>query len=157
MTDLSRTRSLIYSLAFTLLLSAAATSTANAQSADTRPEAATQPGLDSVTTASAAPGQKRLLLTLDAAFIGLQALDTASTLRALDHGLVEGNPLMSGLTDNPAAFIAMKSATTAGIVLLGRKLSARHPLAGIILMSAIDGATSFVVARNFALTARYVR
>src|SRR5438105_2931355 len=104
MTDLARTQSLIYSFALTMLLSAVATAPANAQSAARPPDVATQPRLDSVTTATAAPGHKQLRLTLDATFIGLQALDTVSTLRALDRGLVEGNPLISGLTGNPAAF-----------------------------------------------------
>jgi hypothetical protein len=42
-------------------------------------------------------------------------------------------------------------------VLLGRKLSERHHLASIVLMSAIDGAMSLVVARSVALTSGYRR
>src|SRR6187401_1439355 len=119
--------------------------------------AITQHDLESARTAPGVPGRKRLLLTLEATFIGLQALDTASTLRALDRGLVEGNPVMRGLTNNPGAFIAMKSATTVSIVLLARKMTGRHHLANILLMSALDGAYSFIVARNLALTASHGR
>jgi hypothetical protein len=132
-----------------------------AEDATTRDEpparAVTPPRLDSAVTAPPSRARTRLLLTLEATFIGLQALDTATTLRALDRGLIEGNGIMRGVTNHPGAFIAVKSATTVGIVLLGRKLSERHHLASIVLMSAIDGAMSLVVARTVALTSGYRR
>src|SRR4051812_48759632 len=104
MSGLSRTRSLNYLFALTLLLTASATSIADAQTPDTGQEvpvphqsggefsgltdvpkadhdrsvsALIQRPVGSALTATTAPERKHLLLTLEATFIGLQALDTA--------------------------------------------------------------------------------
>ena len=96
-----------------------------------------------------------IFATLEASYIGLQALDVVSTLSALDKGHVEANPLMRRLAADPAALIAVKAAATGGTVLLARHIAGRNRLAGIVLTAALDGAYSYIVARNFALSASH--
>jgi hypothetical protein len=98
-----------------------------------------------------------IFATLEASYIGLQALDVVSTLSALDKGHVEANPLMRGLATEPAALAAVKAAATGGTVLLARRLARRNRMAGIVVMAALDGAYSYIVARNFALSTRPAR
>ena len=110
-----------------------------------------RPSLDARSPGTTTRGP--LFAALEASYIGLQALDVASTLSALDKGYVEGNPLMRGLTAHPAALIAVKAAATGGTVLLARRIAGRNRMAGILLTAALDGAYSYIVARNFALSA----
>jgi hypothetical protein len=83
-----------------------------------------------------------------------QALDIHSTLKALDRGGVEMNPLLSGLTGNKAAFIAVKSAVAAGSILAARRLAKRNKVAAIISMVAINAAYGLVAHHNYKVAGR---
>ena len=89
------------------------------------------------------------LPALYASFGVLQALDAHSTLRALDRGQMEGNPVMRGIASQPAAVVGIKAATTAGTIFLTEKLWRRHRTAAIVLMVALNAGYAAVVAHNY--------
>jgi hypothetical protein len=101
-----------------------------------------------VRSAARRPGA---LLPLYASFITLQALDLYSTTAALDHGAVEANPAMSGLTGNALAMAAVKGAGTAGVIYATEKLWKRNKAAAIGLMIGANSAMIWVVQHNYGL------
>jgi Domain of unknown function (DUF5658) len=129
--------------------------TPGVKSVELSPAADVQPSLD--VHSPTPPTRGPIFATLEASYIGLQALDIASTLSALDKGYVEANPMMRGLTAHPAALVAVKAAATGGTVLLARRIAGRNRMAGILLTAALDGAYSYIVVRNFALAAAPTR
>ena len=69
---------------------------------------------------------------LNASYLGLgvlQTLDAHSTLRALDSGMQERNPLMRWASSHPAAFISFKGAATAGTILRAKRFARSTPSA----------------------------
>jgi Domain of unknown function (DUF5658) len=76
-------------------------------------------------------------------------MDVHSTRRALAGGHTEGNPFMSGIASNTTAFVAVKAATAASVILLSEKLRKRNRVAAIGLMVAVNAATAAVVAHNY--------
>jgi hypothetical protein len=90
------------------------------------------------------------LRTLETSFVALQALDAATTLRAVGHGLEERNPLMRGLVGQPAAFIAVKAGATASTIWLLRRVARQNRAAAVLTLAAINGGYAVLVARNAA-------
>ena len=90
-----------------------------------------------------------VLPALYVSFGALQALDAHSTLRALDRGQAEGNPVMRGIVSQPAAVVGLKAATTAGTILLTEKLWRRHRTAAIVLMVAVNAGYLAIVTHNY--------
>jgi hypothetical protein len=82
-------------------------------------------------------------------FIATQALDVHSTLRAIDAGAVEANAAMRWATESPARFIALKSATTTGIVFLIEKVRKKHPKTAMFLLVGLNSASAVIVAHNY--------
>ena len=89
------------------------------------------------------------LLPLYASFLSLQALDVHSTLRAIDGGAAESNPLMAPFTGRPAAFVALKAGTSAGILYMTERVRRRSPLAAVVMMAAFNSVYATVVANNY--------
>jgi len=81
----------------------------------------------------------------------MQGLDVHSTLRALDRGAVEANPLMSGVTRNRAAFIVTKAAVAASTILASRQMAKRNKVAAIVTLVAINSAYAMVVKHNYSV------
>ena len=94
------------------------------------------------------------LRALEASLIGLQALDVVSTMRAIERGHTETNPLMHDVAGRPAAMVAVKAGSTAATVWLVRRLAKRNRVAALATMVAIDAAYAAVVARNFHVASR---
>jgi len=89
---------------------------------------------------------------LNASYLGLgvlQTLDAHSTLRALDSGMQERNPLMRWASSHPAAFISLKGAATAGTILVAEKIRKKHPKRALAFMTAINAAYALVVVHNY--------
>ena len=99
----------------------------------------------------AAPTQssRGVLLPLYASFAALQALDAHSTLRALDAGATEANPLMGGLSRTPAALLAVKAGIAASTIYLVEKVRSRSRGAAIALMAALNSLYATIVAHNY--------
>jgi hypothetical protein len=110
---------------------------------------------DTVRTATdavvATPTQRPrgVLLPLYASFAALQALDAHSTLRALDAGATEANPLMGGLTRTPAALLAVKAGMAASTIYLVEKVRIKSRGAAIALMAALNSLYATIVAHNY--------
>jgi len=99
-------------------------------------------------------GNSRLMISLYAVTAVTQALDVHSTIKALDRGGVETNPMLSGLTGNKAAFIAVKGAVAAGSIYAARQLAKRNKVAAIVTLVAINAAYGLVAQHNYKVASR---
>ena len=98
-------------------------------------------------------GESALLTSLYVTTAITQALDIHSTMRAMDRGGVETNPLLSGIAGNKAAFIAVKSAVAAGSIFAARRLAKRNKVAAIATLFALNTAYAFVAHHNYKVAA----
>jgi Domain of unknown function (DUF5658) len=96
-------------------------------------------------------GSRLVFSSLYAGLITTQALDVHSTLRALDAGHREANPVVRWTTDTPAAFVSFKAATTVGTMYLIQRVRKKHPKRAMLLLAAIDTAFALVVAHNYSV------
>jgi hypothetical protein len=82
----------------------------------------------------------------------LQALDYHSTRRALADGSArEANPLMRSIVNNPPAFIAVKAAATAGVIVLGERMWKKSRVGAVLFVAGTTAAMAVVVGRNYAV------
>jgi len=92
---------------------------------------------------------RQLFSSLYVGLVTTQVLDIHSTLRALDAGHREANPLARWATGNPVTLVAFKTAATAGTMVLVERVRRKHPMRAAILLAAVDTAYAFVVAHNY--------
>jgi len=108
-------------------------------------------------SAVAAPAPRPVLLTaLYGSFVGLQALDVHSTMRAVrSGGGQEANPALQGLVGSPAAMFAVKAGATASIIVASERLRrAHHPRAAVVLMIGANSAYAMIAAHNYTVPQR---
>jgi hypothetical protein len=87
--------------------------------------------------------------SLAATFVGLQAVDVATTLHAVRSGKgIEANPLVGGLANHPAAFVAVKGALVTATVLSINSLSKKHPKGAVFAMIGLNAASAWIVRSN---------
>ena len=79
----------------------------------------------------------------------LEALDVHTTMAALDRGATEANPVMGGLVQNKAAFVAVKAGTAAGAIYLADRLRTRSRVGAFLLMTGFNSLYATVVANNY--------
>jgi hypothetical protein len=92
------------------------------------------------------------LIPMYASFAALQGLDYHSTTKALSSGVgKEGNPVMGAVVGNKGAFLALKAASTAGVVLVGEKLWKKNRAGAIVFMAIANGVMASVVAHNYSV------
>jgi len=132
------------------LIAAAAPRAASAQSIDGLSlspaiEAARMPP---IAAAPRAPERPAALVPLYVSFATLQALDTASTMRALNRGGSEANPLVAPVVGSPAAFIGAKAAASALAIAASERLWKDHRTLAIATMIGMNVGCSLVVAHN---------
>jgi hypothetical protein len=96
-------------------------------------------------------GRRSVIVPLYAMFAGLQALDAHSTMRALDAGAVEANPMMQWAAGSPAALIAVKSAAAAGTIFLAEKGWKKNPVRTVVLMAVLNGAYAGIALHNYRI------
>lgn len=99
-----------------------------------------------------APAQTRTSPMMKSLYVStalMQGLDVHSTLKALDNGAIEANPLMTGVTKNKAAFIAMKAGIAAGTIFAAHKASKKNRAAAIISLVAINSVYAMVINNNY--------
>ena len=99
-----------------------------------------------------APPQKRIDPMMSSLYVStalMQGLDIHSTMKALDNGAIEANPLMKGVTGNKAAFIAMKAGIAAGTIFAAHKASKKNRVAAIVSLVAINSVYAMVVNQNY--------
>jgi hypothetical protein len=107
-----------------------------------------------VTIRAVRPPDRVATAAMYGGFVTLQALDAHSTLRAIDAGLTEANPLMRWATDHPVAFVSMKAGATMATLLVSEKIRKKHPKRALIFMAAINATYAFVVAHNYRAPGR---
>lgn len=90
-----------------------------------------------------------LMVSLYATTATMQALDVHSTIRALDRGAVEANPVMGGIVQNRTAFIATKAAVAAGTIYAAHQVAKKNKVAAAITLIAINSAYAFVAHHNY--------
>ena len=90
-----------------------------------------------------------VLVPLYASFVALQLLDAHSTLRGIDAGATEANPVMGGIAHKPVALVAVKAGLTASTIYLVEKLRVRSRRASIALMAVLNSAYVTIVAHNY--------
>jgi hypothetical protein len=79
----------------------------------------------------------------------LEAYDSYSTLKAVNLGAVEGNPLMSGLVDHPAEFLIRKSVVTVASIYTAEHLWRTHKRrSAVLVMVLTNGVMTAVAAHN---------
>ena len=91
----------------------------------------------------------RALMPLYAVQITLNALDVHSTMRALDAGHREGNPLFND--GSASKMIGAKVASTVLSVYLAEKLWKKNRVAAVVMMAGINAGMMAVVANNYRL------
>jgi len=79
----------------------------------------------------------------------LQGLDVHSTLSSIRRGADEANPMMKGLVDHPAMFVATKAALTSATIIAVRSIVKRNKLAAIATLVAIDSLYVITVRHNY--------
>ena len=79
----------------------------------------------------------------------LQAYDAYSTLKALNLGAVEANPIAQGVVGNPALFIGVKAAVSAASIMAAEKMwKNHHRVAAVATMVATNSIMAMVAANN---------
>jgi hypothetical protein len=106
-------------------------------------------GINAAGPALSAQPRPGALIPLYASFATLQGLDAHSTLRALDQGAVEANPMMKGIAGNPTALLAVKAAGTAGVIFASEKMWKKNRAAAMFFMVAVNSAMAWVVQNNY--------
>jgi hypothetical protein len=95
------------------------------------------------------------LVPLYVSFAGLEALDLQSTYRALHTpGARESNPVARTMVGNPAAFTAVKLATTASFVLATEKLWKKHRVAALTFATVGNAVMAGIVAHNYRVAGK---
>ena len=106
---------------------------------------------------SAIPQEKRpsrSLTGLGVSFGVLEALDVYATVRGVNNGYAEANPLLRGSASHPFALATLKSLSAASTILLTRRLARRHRPAALVMMTAVNAAYATIVAHNMRLAGR---
>ncbi|HVW05345.1 MAG TPA: DUF5658 family protein [Vicinamibacterales bacterium] len=95
-----------------------------------------------------------LMTSLYASTFAMQALDVHSTLTAFDAGAVEANPLMTGVTKNRLAFVALKAGIATSTVLAAHNMAKRNKVAAIATLVAMNSAYAMIVQHNYRVAQR---
>ena len=89
---------------------------------------------------------------LPALYVGsalLQAFDAYSTMKAINLGGTEANPIMKGAASSPAAMIGVKAAVTTASILAAERMWKNHnPTGAIVTMLASNGFMAWVAMHN---------
>jgi hypothetical protein len=102
-------------------------------------------------TAAQGPAKRpAALLPLYVSFTALQFADVHATLRALDAGGREGNPVFAGLR-SPAGMLAVKAGLALGTTYAVERLRKKSPRTAVVLMIALNSAYAGIVAHNYAV------
>ncbi len=87
----------------------------------------------------------------------LQGYDAYSTLTVLKHGGVEVNPVMTGITRHPAAFIGLKAGVTVMSIMAAERMWKNHNRVGAIVTMVASNSLMAMVAANNARVLSQVR
>jgi hypothetical protein len=97
------------------------------------------------------------LISLYVSFATLQALDVASTRKALNAGAVEANPLVAPIAGSPLAMTAVKAGVAGAMIYASERLWKTNRKAAVLTMIGLNAAYGFAVAHNYGVAARQRR
>lgn len=99
-----------------------------------------------------------ILPTLYGGAAALQAFDAFSTLKGINAGAVEANPVMKSVVGNPGLYIGLK-ATVAGASIMAAERMWRNNrrVTAILMMAASNGVMAAVAAHNASVLSRQAR
>jgi hypothetical protein len=98
----------------------------------------------------APPTRPALLVPLYSSYIALQGLDIHSTLTTVGSGRArEANPLLREVAHSSSGLIALKAASTMGVIWGTEKLWKKNRVAAVLLMVGVNSAMTYAVARNY--------
>ena len=97
------------------------------------------------------PRRPKALVPLYVSYATLQAFDIHSTLRALDRGAAEANPLMTRVTASPVSLVAVKVASTAGVFYTTERMWKHNRVAAVVFMVGANSAMAWVVQHNYRI------
>jgi hypothetical protein len=83
-----------------------------------------------------------------------QGLDAHSTLKALNAGATERNPLMSFLTSHPPAFLALKTSAAAGLIFAGQRIAKHNKVHAALALVAVNSAYLVIATHNYRVASR---
>lgn len=90
-----------------------------------------------------------LIVALQATTVATQALDVHSTMKAIDRGGVEANPVMAGIVKNKAAFIGVKAGLGAGFMYATHRMAKRSKVSAIVTAAAVNSVYLLVAHHNY--------
>ena len=99
------------------------------------------------------PARPAPLVGLYVSLAGLQALDIASTQRALKAGAVEANPLVAPFARSPLALAAIKAGVTGATILASEQLWRSNRKAAVLTMLAVNAGYAAIAAHNYRVAA----
>lgn len=94
-------------------------------------------------------GGSALMPSLYASTAVMQALDLHSTMKGLNAGAVEGNPMMSGIVEHKAAFVAVKAGVAVSTMLAVRQISKHNRVAAVLTAVGINSLYAAVASHNY--------
>jgi hypothetical protein len=107
------------------------------------------------TPATRPPSRGPILPMLYISLAALNVYDGSSTTRALKRGAAEANPMLVGISGNPAALWAVKAGVTAGTIVTAERLWRQHRRgAAIGMMIVSNGLMAAVAAQNASVIRR---
>jgi len=89
------------------------------------------------------------LMPLYGSLAVLQGLDMHSTMKGIGSNGSEANPVMRPFVDNGAAFFAMKSSVTLGVIWVSEKMWRKHRKAAVVSVFVLNVVMAGVVANNY--------
>lgn len=92
---------------------------------------------------------RSMMTSLYATTAAMQMMDVHSTLKAINVGAIEANPLMSGLVKNRAAFLTTKAAMAAATIYATHKMAKNNKLGAALTLIAINSAYAMIVKNNY--------
>jgi hypothetical protein len=95
------------------------------------------------------PRRPAALPALYASTALLQALDAHSTMKAINAGAHEANPMMKGVAGNKGALLAVKAGVTGATIFMAERMWKRNPVGAVAMMAIVNGVNAFVVAHNY--------
>lgn len=97
---------------------------------------------------------RSMMSSLYATTAAMQMMDVHSTVKALNVGAVESNPLMGGLVKNRAAFVTTKAAVAAATIYAAHKMAKTNKVGAVLTLVAINSAYAMIVSNNYKIAGR---
>jgi hypothetical protein len=105
-----------------------------------------------ITVEQLSPSRPAPLLGLYVSLAAFQALDIASTHRALKAGAVEANPVVAPFAHSPLALAAIKAGVTTATIFATEQLWKTNRKAAVLTMLAVNAAYGAIAAHNYKVS-----